>query len=375
LRSFFAILQTLQNLSRRLSITGLALALCAITALSAQRRGGSGANASQATPPKRPNRIVGRIVGADGLAEKSVIVSLLQDHNSTFGRRVGLVDARLRVVPNERGEYSIDNVAPGSYYVVAIPVHEPVQRNGGATTSGHSITYYPSASDISAARQVSVTMSRPVVADITLRSTGLFTVSGTVRWSDGLPAASGGLGMSSDSHLFGLDGRSVAVQRDGTFHIGAVAPGRYCLQHVEQGGRGQQRLVSAARITVTSRDLTNVRVGPVSPIKVRGRLVLAAADRQRLASLAIRIFASPAAGGCYFGSSRSGTVNPSGAFEFFVEPIDGYIRLNVNGQEVRPIAVRHNSTAVPGGRFKFQTAMTGIEVELGPLPASVGRGR
>ena len=267
----------------------------------------------------RPNRIVGRIVGPNGLAEKSVIVTLLRDDDSRFGKRVAMVNAQLRIVPNERGEFSID-IAPGSYYVVAMPVHEPLQSNGRRTTNGYSVTYYPSATDVAAAQQVAVTMTKPVVANITLRPTKLFTVSGIATWSDGLRAGSGRVGISSDAHLFGLDGRGVSLQRDGTFQIDAVAPGRYCLQHAEQvGGRGQQRLVSAARITVVDRDLVSVRVVPVVPIAVKGRVVLADADRQKLKSIAISVGTSPAVPGCYFGASRSGTAQPNGTFEMFVE--------------------------------------------------------
>jgi hypothetical protein len=348
------------------------LFLCSITARSAQRRGGQGANANAPATSTRPNRIIGRIVGPTGLAEKSVILSLLQDDDSRFGKLVHMVNAQLRVVPNERGEYSID-IAPGSYYVVAIPVHEPFQPNGRPTTNGFSVTYFPSATDVAAAQHVTVTMTKPVVANITLRASKLFTVTGNAKWSNGLPAATGRLGISSDGHLFGLDGRAVALQRDGTFQIGALAPGRYCLQHAEQpGSREQRRLVSAARITVIDRDLAGVRVVPVVPIAVKGRVVLAASDRPKLKSVAITVGTSPAVGGCYFGASRSGTVEPTGAFEFFVEPIDGYIRVRVNGQEVRPLAVRHNGVDVPNGRFRFSGTrpMTGVEVELGPLPRS-----
>ena len=262
--------------------------------------------------------------------------------------------------------------------MVALPVHEPLQPNGRPTTSGHSVTYYPSAATVATAQPVTVTMTKPVVANITLRATRLFTVAGNATWSDGLPAASGLIGISSDGHLFGLDGRSVALQRDGTFQIGSVPPGRYCLQQAEQaGGRGQRRLVSAARITVADRDLLGVRVVPVVPVAVKGRVIVSAADRQKLSSVAISVGTSPAVPGCFFGASRSGTVQPDGTFELFVEPTDGYIRVRVNGQEVRPVSVRHNGADVPNGRFRFSrsTPMTGVEVELGRLPLSEDSGR
>ena len=358
----------------RPAVTGFLVLLCLAPALSAQRSGGQGANAGNAAPAFRPNRIIGRILGPTGAPVTSVIVSVLERDDSRFGKRFRPADVRLRIVPNERGEYSID-LAPGPYYVVAMPVHEPTQPNRTATSGGYAVTYHPGTTDVAAARQVTVTMSRPVVADITLRPAKPAVVSGTVRWSDGLLAGQGRLGMSSEGHLFGLNNRGVALQRDGTFQFGGVTPGRYCLQHVERaGGRGQPpRLVSAARISVSDRDLTNVRVVPVVPVSVKGRLILAQADRPRLKSLAITVTASPIPGECYFGTSRSGTVLPTGAFEFFVEPVDGYVRVWVNNQEIRPAAVRHNGIDVPNGRFQFsRTApVSGIEVELGPLPPSI----
>ena len=110
-------------------------------------------------------------------------------------------------------------------------------------------------------------------------------------------------------------------------------------------------------------------------VVVKGRVIPAAVDRQRLSSLEITIGASPASGGCYFGAGRPGTLQPNGTFEFNAEPMDGYIRVWVNREEIKPVAVRHAGAEIRTGRFTFSgsTPLTGIEVELPRLPPAIGK--
>ena len=172
------------------------------------------------------NAIAGRVVDKAGRPVPGVFVTLLHDDVHWNGvPRVSIVRAGLGVRTDADGAYRLENLPLGSVYVVALPENPPVGADGRLNRAGHGITYYPSTSTRAEARQVTVTMIGPVVADITMLPATLAAISGTVIGQDGKPVGGGTLGLAHGDGMFGVHTLGMSIRSDGAFVLAALPPG------------------------------------------------------------------------------------------------------------------------------------------------------
>jgi hypothetical protein len=146
--------------------------------------------------------------------------------------------ANTRDTTDDQGHYRLFGLPPGEYYVSA------TLRSGGPEVtdpmgepSGYAATYYPGTTNIAEAQRVMLAVSQENVGvHFGLIATRLVRVSGQVIMSDGAPASNGNVmlvPMSSSggrAMIMQQGGAGNRIDRDGTFRVPNVAPGRYQIQ-------------------------------------------------------------------------------------------------------------------------------------------------
>ena len=316
------------------------------------------------------NAIAGRVVDKAGQPVSGVFVTLLHDDVHWNGvPRVGIVRMGLGVRTDANGAYRLENLPLGPHYVVALPENPPLGADGRLNRAGHGITYYPGTSTRDQARQVMVTMSGPVVADITLLPATLASVYGIVIGQDGKPIGGGTLGVSHGDGMFGVHGRSMTIRSDGQFVLPAMPPGAYILQFREGPVRpppGSAPQVSGAKVVVDGGDIHGIRVAPIHRVRATGRIVIIDPEaRKLLAPATIHVSAFPVSDGMP-GSMGTPTMNADLSFAFNAWPGPNFVRalFDVPGWTVKTIPLQRHRRDEDSDRRQARQPIEGIEVEV-----------
>lgn len=336
---------------------------------SASSLAGSAQDASARAAGTR-NAVVGRVVDKAGRPVAGVFVTLLQEHDTFYGnRRVSIASARVGSTTDERGEYRLENLNLGPYYVVASPHNAPLAPDGRVNRSGHGITYYPGVANRDAAKLVIVTINGPVSADIPLVPATLAVVSGTVIGSDNQPVRGGTLAIAHGDGMFGVDGKGFRIRPDGSFLLAAIPPGTYFLQFRESPWpppRGETPLVSGAKVVVDGRDIAGARVAPIHMVRGTGRVIVDRAAKPPLLPSDIHVSGFPVVIDGNPGPQRGGDVKNDLTFEFATWPGPAYVRVTIDSPGWKVKAIRYQGVDVTdaGIDFKEGQEISGIEVEL-----------
>src|SRR5437868_1423286 len=243
-------------------------------------------------------RITGRVTDAAGHAVSGVFVSVLEEgERDTHGAPpLHPVSVRLFSVTDARGEFVLESLRSGGYCVVAIPRNTSVTADNRPNRSGYAITFYPGTSKAADAKSIVVARDATVTANITLAAARLSVIAGSVTDSSGRPARSARLLIALGDGLFGLDGTATTTRPDGTFALSGLPPATYYL-HLREGVWPPPRdvipKVSTAKVIVSDRDITDVRVLPTPMVRASGRVLVDPADRPSLQPSAITVGATP----------------------------------------------------------------------------------
>jgi hypothetical protein len=355
----------------RMPLLAATLTILASASTAFTLQGGFGAGGGRASGG--PNAITGRVLDPSGKPVPDIFVTALAPIPSG-GRPFSFVSARLHTITNERGEFRLEGLYLGQFYVVALP-HNPVRgANNQLNRSGFGKTFFPNASNLSDAKMVTVTTSAVATTDITLVPADLSVISGTVIGSRGQPVPGGLVGIAHGDGLFGLDTRGVSIRPDGTFTAPALPPGTYFLKFYEGAWPPPRDViprVSGTKVIVAGADVTGVRVVPIAMVLARGRLVVSPADRPSLEPSTIQIAASPINFDGNPGPQRPGIVRDDLTFEFRTWPSAGRIRVTFQGREWPITAIRLNGVDVTDKPIDFIEGkeLSGLEVELVKRPS------
>jgi hypothetical protein len=318
------------------------------------------------------NAIVGKVVDQAGTPVPDVFVTLVR-RVTEYGF-VGFHPANVRLfaVTDNRGEYRLENINPGEYFVVAIPRNRSAMREGRLTRTGHAISYYPSAPRAADAMAVMVGVQQAQTADITLRPATLAVVSGTVFGSNGQPVQGGTLGMTHGDNLFGVDPARIRLRPDGSFLVAGLPPGTYFLQYHEgpwPPPPDATPLVSGAKVVLDGRDLAGVRVAPIHMVRATGRVIVDPAARAALQPSTVSVGANPRVWDGNPGPQRAGRLKDDLSFDFATWPGPGFMRVFFDAPGWRVKTVRYNGVDVSETGhdfidFKEGQEVVGIEIEL-----------
>jgi hypothetical protein len=316
--------------------------------------------------------IAGRVTDTSGQPVPGVFVTLMQNQTYRGITRLHPVSVRFGSTTNANGEYRLERLASGPYYVVALPRGVPsnvrIASNSQEYRFGHGITYHPGARRGSDAKPVTVSPSAPAIADVTLAPAHLAEVSGTVVGSDSQPAKGGMLGVAHGDGLFGVDSSAVPIRPDGTFLVKGLPPGTYYL-HFREGKWPPPRdvipRISTATVKIHDSDVRRVRVIPIEMVKITGRVI--GDVRRSLRPSEILVSGAPTDWNGNPGPTRGGIVRDDFTFEALAWPAVGYIRVFVAREEWTVKAMRLNGVDLGGTDIEFRAGqdISGLEVELG----------
>lgn len=310
--------------------------------------------------------ITGRVMGS-GQPMQGALVTVVRE-SDPFGNgtaRLGPLSVRLVAPTNSRGQYRLEGIPAGTYYLVALP---PIRR--AASRAGHSISYYPGSLDAEDARAITVDPNEKVSADIRLVPRRLSVIAGTVVGSNGRPLSGGELQLGMGPPLFGLGGLVIPIESDGSFATPPLAPGKYSLQTSD--GRTARAMsgvpdpvMSGARVTLDEQDILDLRVMPIRMVRVRGRLIMKAAAG-RIDPTSISIGATPLYSEGPMGPQRPGTLRNDLTFEFRAWPGLVIVRVSQDRRQL-PAAVRLNGKDVTttGIVLPPDRDVSGLEILVG----------
>jgi protocatechuate 3,4-dioxygenase beta subunit len=186
--------------------------------------------------------IAGRVVDSHGEPLTDVRITVLRRMNAPAAR-----GGQTRLFPapgqsqqtNDLGEYRVAGLAPGEYFVAAVPQPAMMFSRAGATATRSpqaarttlTTTYYPGTSDQAAAQPIAVAAAAEVAnISFTMQSAPAFHVSGTVVDENGTPVAGAMVTLTGDPRGAGMFIGPVANTRtldNGRFDLDDVVAGTY----------------------------------------------------------------------------------------------------------------------------------------------------
>jgi protocatechuate 3,4-dioxygenase beta subunit len=177
---------------------------------------------------------------------------------------------------DDRGQFRLFGVPAGRYTVCA-NVHQRSTPGSGTRASAERFvsTCHPSALDERDAHIVTVTAADVDGADIRLRRSRTFTISGVVVDSNGAIAESATVSFSRYERAGG--GSGTTMTNSGRFEYAGVLPGEYGVEAYIGAGPEESAGVPRERgyvpVTIVDSDATDLVVTMKAPATVQGRVV------------------------------------------------------------------------------------------------------
>jgi hypothetical protein len=315
----------------------------------------------------RGSVITGRVLDEFGEPVADVQVMPIRNQFTAEGRRP-MPSGRIST-SNDIGEFRLFGLAPGQYYVSATVRGASFGTDTSEDRSGYAPTYYPGAPTIADAQPLTIGAGE-TLSDITLMlvPTRTARVSGTAVDAQGRPLKQGSVMATLESVGMMMSGAGGPIRPDGTFTVSGLAPGDYVLRAMTPAlAAGIQPEIVTAKVTVNGEDVVGVRLAPMQPITVSGRLVVDPGAAASLKPEAFRFIATPKTmRPMWMGPARPGdAVHGDLTFQFQTYPGE-MIVVTAGAQPGWMVkAIRLNGTDVTDGiDFKPGQNVADLEVEI-----------
>jgi protocatechuate 3,4-dioxygenase beta subunit len=241
------------------------------TTLSLARR----QNVTELTLKMTPHAVItGRIVDEEGEPVPQVQLSL-QGYRYLQGRRQ-LLSAGGVANTNDLGEYRIFGVAPGKFYLSAMPYggapNYAVDRSTtAAPEETYAATFYPGTTDAAGATQLDVPAGAQLRGiDMVLKKTRTVHIKGHVTHGLSGRVAISVLAIPRSNAGFMPGMRNVPVDAAGNFDIRNVTPGSYTVTAVFNDGAGAH--IGRAPVDVGTSNIEGVQITLSTGLTVKGRV-------------------------------------------------------------------------------------------------------
>jgi hypothetical protein len=210
--------------------------------------------------------------------------------------------------------------------------------------------------------------------DIVVRPTRLATIAGVAVDARGIPWTRGGVTINPRGGV--MPGRSAPIRPNGTFTFEKVAPGEYVLlarvaRPPSPPARGERRgpldELSSASVTVSGEDAIGIRLEPVVPVTLSGRIHFddpGAAQSVRPSAIRLSTLMLDARGG----TDSSSTVKDDFEFELKTAPGRLALRAAVTSSDAQDPwqlkAVRIDGANVIDSSIEIDRDLSGVEIVL-----------
>ena len=248
--------------------------------------------------------ITGRIVDDTGEPVVGAAVSVMRPRVTDGVRQLSRIGRPVET--NDRGEYRLFDLAPGSYYVGTF-----------STLLGESLPYgssfFPGTANPDEAQRVPVKAGQgPGGIDRALQPTMLATLSGTVAdAARGAPLADAAVRAYSAGGGVSIPG---VVRPDGTFTIANVPPGDYSLSATGRDPESARDLNGILPVTVGGGDIGGLYIAAVPGGRATGRIIFEGAATPPVAPSAVSVFSDTVRSGA-LATGRVGTIKGDWTFE------------------------------------------------------------
>ena len=219
--------------------------------------------------------VSGKVVDEDGDPVPGAMVSAL-----TSGRGPGgqLMPADTSPA-NDRGEFRLGKLPPGSYYLSAGLLHmdfmaaaAPPPPADGSPEMNYVTTYFPGTVDATTATKIDVAAGADLTGfTIKLRKSRVVRVKGQALAADGTPLKGGQVMLTSPSSIGSM--QMSALHPDGTFEIANVQPGSYMLMSVQMNGG--QPTMQMQSLVVPPEGVSGVKLQTLPEQTVKGKVFFA----------------------------------------------------------------------------------------------------
>jgi hypothetical protein len=261
--------------------------------------------------------IAGVLLDDVGEAATSVRVTAMRQQFRNGKRE--LVNSGRSVETNDRGEYRLFGLTPGTYFVAAMPATANPLVPMLSSPSG-APTYYPGTLNQFEAQSVAArTGQEQVLPDFTLVPSRLVKITGTAANASGAPAqmvmlVSGG--QATPGEAAEMPGMTMGtVQPDGAFRLNNVAPGEYMLMGTWLGASGEPGMASMP-LTIAGEDISGIVLTSPKGFQVRGQILFdEGAPPAGLSPSAVTLVAAPASPGTMSGGMGRVTIRDDWTFE------------------------------------------------------------
>ena len=219
--------------------------------------------------------ISGRVLDEDGDPYPTANVTAQKYSYGRGHRRLAPADfART----NGRGEFTLGNLPPGSYFICAdvqnvdIAVKPPPPPADGAPETAYVGTYYPSTIDVSQAQKIEVAPGGEVNGlSILLRKSRVVRVSGKLVDAGGAPIKTAQV-MLMDSARVGSMSMRLVNDPEGKFELTNLQPGTYTAMVMQMQGSSPK--MTMVPLFVPEKNLENVKLGPPPEGTIQGSVTL-----------------------------------------------------------------------------------------------------
>jgi hypothetical protein len=260
---------------------------------------------------------------------------------------------RSRATTNDAGEYQIQNVTAGKYYVLAQPQRQNPAEGQENTDLQLIRTFYPDAADSESATPVEVTTGQNLSGiTVRLRRAATYHIRGKISGSTPGSGKQTLRVFLSPRNAIDLFNAGTAVQPDekGEFDISDVTAGNYTLR-LTGNVATRQHVLATQDVDVGSNDVNSLVLAIVPPLKLTGHIRIESNDQVDLSRT--NVYLGPS-GNVSTGGFQPAKVNANGEFELSeIDP--GQYVLHIEGL---PAGTYANSVLLN------QQDMSGKELDL-----------
>jgi protocatechuate 3,4-dioxygenase beta subunit len=282
--------------------------------------------------------ISGQVMDPEGQPVAGAVVTANLNGTVAIGQ-----NTPARAVSDDRGEYRLPGLYPGSYYVLANPLAEDatgayssfgpqgVNRNylrtipppipvRGPAQSPLASTYYPSALEFSQARAIEVTAGKETTSvTVHVQRRALYSVRGKLPGGSPAPILARNR-TEGAAHVAGA-----RFYKDGAFEVSGLPSGSYILTRMP-GPAQQGGTFARAYVDIADHDVENVEFVPLGGARLAGTVKVTGRTRVAMSSVEIRL--EPVAG--------PGFLTPA-----WIPKVDGTFELGSIEPEVYRIGIGH----------------------------------